>query len=150
MTVPPEPDCGLDVAVEIDGPYGIGADCRRSTVLTDDAEPVFEVRGGEATRLRDTGAGAELRPQSLPGVSLAALAVAQIAPDLVIRPERAVVLGRFADSRLPECQSSSSGCGSTFAIERVVWVDGTWRLRQPEIYPADVEPVPSGPTACPA
>ena len=72
LTVPPEPDCGLDVAVDIDGPYGIGADCRRSTVLTDDAEPVFAVRGGEATRLRDAGADAELRPQALPGVSLAA------------------------------------------------------------------------------
>jgi hypothetical protein len=144
LTVPPEPECGLDVAVEIAGPYGIGADCRRSTVLTDDAEPVFAVRGGEATRVRDAGAGEELRPQALPGVSLAAVAVSQVAPDLVIRPERAVVLGRFADPRLEECQSSSSDCGSTFAIERVVWVDGTWRLRQPEIYPADVEPVPSG------
>ena len=144
LTVPPEPDCGLDVAVEIDGPYGVGSECRRGTVLTDDAEPAFAVRGGVASRVRDPGAGEELRAQALPGVSLATVAVRQIAPDLVIRPERAVVLGRFADPRLPECQSSSSNCGSAFAIERVVWVDGTWRLRQPEIYPADVEPVPSG------
>ena len=144
LTVPPEPDCGQDMAEDVDGPYGIGADCRRGTVLTDDAEPVFAVRGGEATRLRDTGAGAELRPQALPGVSLAAVALGQVAPDLVIRPARAVVLGRFADPRLRECESSTADCGSTFTIERVVWVDGTWRLRRPEIYPADVEPVPSG------
>ena len=144
LTVPPEPDCGLDVAVDPDGPYGVGADCRRATVLTGDAEPVFAVRGGKATRLRDAGADSELRPQALPGVSLATVAVGQLAPDLVIRPERAVVLGRFADPRLSECRSSSSDCGSTFAIERVVWVDGSWRLRRPEIYPADVDPVPSG------
>ena len=144
LTVPPEADCGLDVAVDPDGPFGVGADCRRATVLTDDAEPVFAVRGGQATRLRDAPAEAELRPQALPGVSLATVAVGQLAPDLVIRPERAVVLGRFADPRLSECLSSSSECGSTFAIERVVWVDGSWRLRQPEIFPADVEPVPSG------
>ena len=86
LTVPPEPDCGLDVAVETDGPFGIGADCRRSTVLADDAEPVFAVRGGEATRLRDVGADAELRPQALPGASLAGIAAGQIAPDLVIGP----------------------------------------------------------------
>ena len=144
LSIPPEANCGLDVAVDRDGPYGVGADCRRGTVLTDDAEPVFAVRGGEATRLRDAGTAAELHPQALPGVSLATVAVGQLAPDLVIRPERAVVLGRFADHRLSECQSSSLQCGSTFAIERVVWVDGSWRLRQPEIYPADVEPVPSG------
>ena len=144
LTVPPEPDCGVDVCVDIDGPYGVGADCRRSTVLADDAEPVFEVRNGEATRLRDAGANAELRPQALPGPSLAGVAAGQIAPDLVIRPERAVVLGRFGDPRLAECRSSSSDCGSTFTIERVAWVDGSWRLRRPEIYPADVEPVPSG------
>ena len=29
LSVPPEPECGLDVAADIDGPYGIGADCRR-------------------------------------------------------------------------------------------------------------------------
>ena len=144
LTVPPEPDCGRDVAVDPDGPYGIGADCRRSTVLTDDAEPVFAIRGGEGTRLRDPVADAELYPQALPGVSLAGIAADQIAPDRVIRPERAVVLGRFGDPRLSECQSSSSDCGSTFAIERVAWVDGSWRLRRPEIYPADVDRAPSG------
>ena len=144
LTVPPEPDCGRDVAVESDGPYGVGANCRRSTVLTDDAEPVFAIRGGEGRRLRDPVADAELHPQALPGVSLAGIAADQIALDLVIRPERAVVLGQYADPRLSECQSSSSGCGSTFAIERVVWVEGSWRLRRPELYPADVDPVPSG------
>ncbi len=144
LTVPPESDCGRDVAVESDGPYGVGADCRRTTLLTDDAEPVFAIRGGEGTRLRDAVAGAELHPQALPGASLAGIAADQVAPDLVIRPERAVVLGRFGDPRLSECQSSSSDCGSTFAIERVAWVDGSWRLRRPEIYPADVDPVPSG------
>ena len=59
-------------------------------------------------------------------------------------PERAIVLGRFADPRLEECRKSAASCGSVFAIERVAWVDGSWRLRRPQIYPSEVEPVPSG------
>jgi hypothetical protein len=33
---------------------------------------------------------------------------------------------------------------SAFAIERVVWVDGSWRLRRPLLFPSEVEPAPSG------
>jgi hypothetical protein len=142
LSVPPDPTCGVDIIDDRPGLYGIGASCHRGTVLAGDAEPVFAVRSGNLRELRS--APTVLRPVGLPGPSLASIAARQIAPDRVVLPERAIVLGRFADLRLQECQGTSTGCVSAFAIERVVWVDGSWRLRRPLLYPSAVEPVPSG------
>jgi hypothetical protein len=143
LSVPPDSDCGVDVVDDREGLYGTGAACRRETVLADDAEPVLAVRrNGE---IRHLGLPrAFMLPVGLPGPSLATLAAEQRAPDNVILPQRAIVLGRFADARLEACSTSRPDCGSSFAIERVAWVDGSWRLRRPLIYPATVEPVPSG------
>ena len=142
LSVPPDPACGLDVIDDRPGLYGTGASCRRETILAGDAEPVVAARSGSLRHLRE--APVALRPVGLPGPSLASIAARQIAPDRVVLPERALVLGRFADPRLPVCQASSTDCLSAFAIERVVWVDGSWRLRRPLLYPSEVEPVPSG------
>ena len=142
FSVPPEPACGVDELDDRPGLYGIGSACRRETILAGDAEPVVAVRSGTLRDLRV--APIALRPVGLPGPSLSSIAARQIAPDRVVLPERAIVLGRFADPRLEECLSSSPECVDAFAIERVVWVDGSWRLRRPLLYPAEVEPVPSG------
>jgi hypothetical protein len=142
FSVPPDPACGVDEVDDRPGLYGIGSACRRETILAGDAEPVVAVRSGTLRDLRV--APTALRPVGLPGPSLSSIAARQIAPDRVVLPERAIVLGRFADPRLEECLSSSPECVDAFAIERVVWVDGSWRLRRPLLYPAEVEPVPSG------
>ena len=142
LSVPPDPACGLDEIDDRPGLYGAGASCRRETILAGDAEPVVAVRSASLRELRT--AATILRPVGLPGPSLSSIAARQIAPDRVVMPERAIVLGRFADPRLEECQSASTGCAAAFAIERVVWVDGSWRLRRPLLYPSEVEPVPSG------
>jgi hypothetical protein len=143
LSVPPDPDCGVDVVDDRQGLYGTGASCTRETVLADDAEPVLAVRrNGEIRHLRLPRAF--MLPVGLPGPTLATVAAQQRAPDNVILPERAIVLGRFADARLDACRTSSPDCGSTFAIERVAWVDGSWRLRRPLIYPAAAESNPSG------
>jgi hypothetical protein len=142
FSVPPDPACGIDEIDDRPGLYGIGSACRRATILAGDAEPVVAVRSGTLRELRK--APTVMRPVGLSGPSLSSIAARQIAPDRVVLPERAIVLGRFADTRLEECQSSSTGCVSAFAIERVVWVDGSWRLRRPLLFPAEVEPVPSG------
>ena len=142
LSVPPDPACGVDAIDDRPGLYGTGASCRRDTVLAGDAEPIVAVRSGSVRELRS--APTVLRPVGLPGPSLSSIAARQIAPDRVVLPERAIVLGRFADSRLAECQGTSTDCASTFAIERVVWADGSWRLRRPLLYPSEVEPVPSG------
>ncbi|HEU5204619.1 MAG TPA: hypothetical protein VFU17_10020 [Candidatus Limnocylindrales bacterium] len=142
LSVPPDPACGVDVIDDRPGLYGTGASCRRETILAGDAEPVVAARSGTLRHLRE--APVALRPVGLPGPSLASIAARQIAPDRVVLPERAIVLGRFGDPRLPVCQASSTDCRSAFAIERVVWVDGSWRLRRPLLFPSEVEPVPSG------
>ena len=142
LSVPPDPACGLDVIDDRPGLYGTGASCRRETILAGDAEPVVAARSGSLRHLRE--APVALRPVGLPGPSLASIAARQIAPDQVVLPERAIVLGRFADPRLEECQGTSTGCASAFAIERVVWADGSWRLRRPLLFPSVVEPAPSG------
>ena len=142
LSVPPDPACGVDEIDDRPGLYGTGASCRRESILADDAEPVVAVRSGGVRELRT--APTLLRPVGLPGPSLSSIAARQIAPDRVVLPERAIVLGRFADPRLEECQGSSTACVSAFAIERVVWVDGSWRLRRPLLYPSEVEPAPSG------
>ena len=142
LSVPPDPVCGIDEIDDRPGLYGIGSACRRATLLAGDAEPIVAVRSGNLRELRV--APTVMRPVGLPGPSLSSIAARQIAPDRVVLPERAIVLGQFADTRLEECQTSSTGCVSAFAIERVVWVDGSWRLRRPLLYPAQVEPVPSG------
>jgi hypothetical protein len=142
LSVPPDPACGVDVVDRRGGQFGTGGSCRRQTVLADDAEPMVVVRGGSLVAMRD--ADDILRPVGLPGPSLSTIAAGQVATDDVINPARAVVLGRFADPRLEECTSSHDTCGSTFAIERVAWVDGSWKLRRPLIYPAAIEADPSG------
>ena len=143
LSVPPDSDCGVDVIDDREDLYGTGAACTRETMLADDAEPVLAVRrNGEVRHLRLPRAF--MLPVGLAGPSLATVAAQQRAPDNVILPERAIVLGRFADSRLEACRTSSPDCGSSFAIERVAWVDGSWRLRRPLIYPSEVEPGPSG------
>ena len=142
LSVPPDPACGVDEIDDRPGLYGTGASCRRESILAGDAEPVVAVRSGSVRELRT--APTLLRPVGLPGPSLSSIAARQIAPDRVVLPERAIVLGRFADPRLEECQGSSTACVSAFAIERVVWVDGSWRLRRPLLYPSEVEPAPSG------
>ena len=142
LSVPPEPGCGVDRIDDRGGLYGTGTACRRPTTLAGDAEPVVWFRPGRLPDLRKPDVA--IGPIGLPGPSLAGIAAHQVAPDNVIRPERAIVLGRFADPRLEECRKSAASCGSVFAIERVVWVDGSWRLRRPQIYPSEVEPVPSG------
>jgi hypothetical protein len=142
LSVPPDPACGADVVDRRGGQFGTGGSCRRQTVLADDAEPMVVVRGGSVVAMRD--ADGILQPVGLPGPSLSTIAAGQIAKDDVINPARAVVLGRFADPRLEECTSSQDTCGSTFAIERVAWVDGSWKLRRPLIYPAAIEADPSG------
>jgi hypothetical protein len=142
LSVPPDPACGVDEIDDRPGLYGSGAACRRETILADDAEPIIALRSGRLRDLREPSLA--LRPVGLPGPSLASIAARQIAPDRVVLPERAVVLGRFADPRLEECRGSSTDCASAFAIERVVWVDGSWRLRRPLLFPSEVEPVPSG------
>ena len=142
LSVPPDPACGVDRIDDRGGLYGTGTACTRATILAGDAEPVVAVRSGALRNLRAPGIA--IRPVGLPGPSLASIAAGQVASDNVILPERAIVLGRFADPRLEECQASSTECVSGFAIERVVWVDGSWRLRRPQIYPSEDEPVPSG------
>jgi hypothetical protein len=142
LSVPPDPACGVDEIDDRPGLYGTGASCRRETILAGDAEPVVAVRSGIPRHLREPPLA--LRPIGLPGPSLASIAARQVAPDRVVLPERAIVLGRFADPRLAECEESSTDCLSAFAIERVVWVDGSWRLRRPLLFPSEVEPVPSG------
>jgi hypothetical protein len=142
LSVPPDRACGVDEIDDRPGLYGTGASCRRDAILAGDAEPVAAVRSGGLRELRAPTTA--LRPVGLPGPSLSSIAARQIAPDRVVLPERAIVLGRFADPRLEECQSASTDCASAFAIERVVWVDGSWRLRRPLLYPSAVEPVPSG------
>ena len=142
LSVPPDPACGVDEIDDRPGLYGTGAACRRETVLADDAEPIIALRSGSLRELREPSLA--LTAVGLPGPSLASIAARQIAPDRVVLPERAVVLGRFADPRLEECRRSSPDCASAFAIERVVWVDGSWRLRRPLLFPSEVEPVPSG------
>jgi hypothetical protein len=142
LSVPPDPACGVDEIDDRPGLYGTGSACRRETILAGDAEPIVAVRSGNLRELRV--AATLLRPVGLPGPSLSSIAARQMAPDRVVLPERAIVLGRFADPRLEACQGASTDCVSAFAIERVVWVDGSWRLRRPLLYPSDVEPVPSG------
>jgi hypothetical protein len=143
LTVPPEPGCGVDQVIVTGGLIGAGTDCRRETILTGDAEPVLAVEGAGLATLRT--ADAELHPQALPGISLASIAAGQRPDgDEPIRPAQAVVLGRFADTRLDACIASSADCATTFALERVIWVDGDWRLRRPEQYPAPLEASVSG------
>jgi hypothetical protein len=142
LSVPPDPACGVDRVDDRGGLYGTGTACTRATILAGDAEPVVAVRSGGLRDLRTPGIA--IRPVGLPGPSLAGIAARQVAPDNVVLPERAIVLGRFADPRLEDCQASSPECVSAFAIERVVWVDGSWRLRRPLIYPSEDEPEPSG------
>ena len=142
LSVPPEPACGVDRLDDRGGLYGTGTACTRATILAGDAEPVVEVRSGALRDLRVPSVA--IRPVGMPGPSLAAIAAGQVAADNVVLPERAIVLGRFADFRLVECRTMKASCASSFAIERVVWVDGSWRLRRPLIYPSLVEPVPSG------
>ena len=142
LSVPPDPGCGVDRIDDRGGLYGIGTACRRATTLAGDAEPVVWFRPGRLPDLRKPDVA--IGPIGLPGPSLSGIAAQQVAPDNVILPVRAIVLGRFADPRLEECRKAAASCGSVFAIERVAWVDGSWRLRRPQIYPSEVEPVPSG------
>ena len=142
LSVPPDPACGVDRIDDRDGLYGTGTACTRATILTGDAEPVVAVRSTVLFELREPEIA--IRPVGLPGPSLAGIAAGQVASDNVVLPERAIVLGRFADPRLLECRTMKASCASTFAIERVVWVDGSWRLRRPLLYPSEVDFAPSG------
>src|SRR5262245_5345966 len=143
LTVPPEPTCGTDVAIDTGGMYALGASCTRKTLLVDDPEPVLALENGV---LHPLGVPEiRLRPVGLPGVSLAAVGAAQRrGDDEAIQPQQSIVLGRFADPRLVACQVSMPSCGTSFAIERVLWADGEWRLRRPELYPGTIEADSSG------
>ncbi len=145
LTVPPEPDCGLDVVVESDGPYGVGADCRRSTVLTDDAEPVFAIRGGEGTRLRACGRRR----------GAASAGAARPVPGRGSRRTRLLPTWSSGPSA-PSCSAGLAIPGSRNASPRhrtavrhsPSSASSGWRAAGAcagrEIYPADVDPVPSG------
>lgn len=133
LSIPPERDCGTDVVDPGHGQYGSGSSCRRGTILTDAPGAVVGFDGSQTFMLGKI-AGGVLNPQALPGISLAPIAAGQ-ARGKTVAPQRAVVLGRFSDARLPECASGEPECFDRFALERVIWLDGDWRLRRPELYP---------------
>jgi len=108
--------------------------CQRETFLVDEGLPLFAIEQDGLAEVRPPGR--HLRPQAMPGIELVSLLSRQFmgyAPEL--RPRRVVVAGRFGDRRLLECRLATARCASTFAIERVVWVDGHPILRHAERYP---------------
>jgi len=134
LTIPAVGDCAL--------PDGVALSvaerdvlCQRETILADDALPILAVehRGGLVS-LRDPGR--HLRPQAIPGVELASVAGRQFMGNSTeLRPRRVVIAGRFGDTRLAECRPPATGCDETFAIERVIWVDGEPQVRRTGRYP---------------
>jgi hypothetical protein len=106
--------------------------CRRGTMLLDTSEPLMGVRGDEVVRLRPPGV--HLHPQALPGTTLRPLRQRAAGWD-PLRPIPVVLIGRFGDPRLPDCRPAQRHCGESFAIERIIWVDGAWKDRQSERAP---------------
>ena len=103
--------------------------CRRGTMLLDTPEPIMRTRGDEVVRLRSPGV--HLHPQALPGTTLRPLRRDADARDPLV-PVPVVLIGRFGDPRLPDCRPAQRHCGESFAIERIIWVDGAWKDRQSE------------------
>jgi hypothetical protein len=120
LTIHPVPDaCRIDA---VGSPPA--ALCPRETLLAWAPDPVLEVgAGGDVSRIRPSGP--HVHAVALPGVSLRYLAGRQYTGlATVLTPLPVVVVGRVDDPRLPACRPSGRHCGESFALERVVWVDG--------------------------
>jgi hypothetical protein len=119
LTILPDPVCLAD------GRHS-PAVCPRNTVLLAEETPILTYAAGDLRLTRDVDA--ELHPQAMPGVPLEAVASVQGANgERVFTPVPVVIVGRFEDPRL---------LAGGFAIERIIWIDGQWRLRRPVRHPA--------------
>jgi hypothetical protein len=128
LTVPPSAGCDE---------HGHGSDlvCPRDTILLDEPLQLLTIAGGDIRLLR--APREELHPQAMPGIPLDPVTTAQTAGGRrVLMPVPVVIVGRYGDPRLRQCPSSSGGCADSFAIERIIWIEGQWWLRRPVRHPA--------------
>jgi hypothetical protein len=126
LTVSPsQRDCSprIDPAVAWNGL------CARDALLSDSPEPLLAARGDGITWVGMPAARLHVRVH--PGTSLAALASEPPSSiEAAVVPVPVVVVGRFHDPRLAHaCVAVPRHCRNTFAVERLMWVDGTWTRR---------------------
>jgi hypothetical protein len=126
LTVSPsQPECSshIDPAVAWNGL------CAREALLSDSAEPLLAARGDGITWVGTPAAHLHVRAH--PGTSLAALASEPPSSiEAALVPVPVVVVGQFHDPRLAHaCVAVPRHCRNTFAVERLMWVDGTWTHR---------------------
>lgn len=104
--------------------------CWRNVILGGDASPAFAWQDGAMRRIGPNGA--HLHAQIPPGVDREYVdreAIPMFGGGRragTIEPIPVVVVGRFGDSRVPECTSNGRHCGESFVIERVSWVAGAY------------------------
>jgi hypothetical protein len=106
--------------------------CWSSGTLRDDASPAFRWVDGVAYA---TGAlGIQLDPWIPPGVSRWGIDDIRVAPAAdgsvngLIEPVPVIAIGAFHWPRIGDC-TVGPHCSPGLVIERIVWVDGTWRTR---------------------
>jgi hypothetical protein len=135
---------GRGCAPSFGPPYLTDDLCWSSGVLRDDDAPAFRWVDGVAYA---TGAlGVQLDPWIPPGVSRWGIDDIKVAPagdgsvNGLIEPVPVVAIGAFHWPRIGDC-TVGPHCSPGLVIERIVWVDGTWRTR-PVVQALD--PVRSG------
>jgi hypothetical protein len=132
-----------DCSPRIDPTVAWNGLCARELLLSDSPHPLLAARGDGIAWV---GApAAHLHVRAHPGTSLAALGSRPPSSiEAAVVPVPVVVVGQFHDPRLADrCAAVPRHCRNTFAMERLMWVDGTWTRRMavqdPEV-PAEEHP----------
>ena len=134
LSIPSVTDCAASADPAPAGAWDVL--CQRTTYLSGDPEPLYMVERGGMRQLALPER--RLEPQAVPGIELASIAGDQfVGYEGPLRPRRVVLAGRFGDGRLVECRvvRTSPQCATTFAIERVIWLDGKPQVRRAQRYP---------------